>query len=255
MKIISIANTKGGTGKTTTTANLGAGLASAGKKVLLIDYDPQCSLTDFFMVDAESDGALSIKDAILNKTLHPKETIINLGKNLDLIPCHFELRALELPFQQKHFGGTGALKTVVDKISSNYDYVLIDTPATESIFMVQAGFASTDVLITIKASDIDIKATARFLDTLDIAIEDNPKLKVSGIVFTMFKKGSKFQSIFSENSFNGDALQTKVMKTKIRDTVGLATSSIKGQTIFDTQPKGIGAEDYRQLTQEVMSWS
>lgn len=252
-KVICVANTKGGVGKTTTTANLSAALARSGKSVLMVDYDPQESLGEFFCVDTSSPDALTIKDLLLSKTANPNDAVINIGKNLDLIPCHFELRAFEQTFQKLE-GGEKMLKAVIDRIDKRYDYIVIDTPASETIFFSQAAHAATDVLVPLKASNIDVKATVRFFELLSVSMDENPNLKLSGVVFTMVKSGAKTHEILKAKSFVGEVGE-KVMKTTIRNTVQLETSSIKGEHIFNVQPKGIGAGDYMSLAEEVMTWA
>lgn len=254
MKRITVANTKGGVGKSTTVANLSAGLARLGKRVLMVDYDPQCSLSDFFMIDTDDDDALTIKDLLASPKFDPNQAIVEISKNLDLIPGHEEIRLFEHGFIQMQAQGKGgelALKRILDRIAGPYDYVIIDTPGTEGIFMHQALLAAPEVIVPIKSSDIDMKAAERFLEVIEVLAEDNADIKVGGIVFTMHKKGSKTHKAFAENIFKGHELESRVYKTCIRDNVSLGTSSTVGKHIFDFQPSSIGAEDYMNLAREV----
>jgi chromosome partitioning protein len=253
MRKIAISNGKGGVGKTTTAANLGAALARAGKRVLLVDMDPQQSLTDFFMVDVEDDEAVTLKDILLSDKIDPNHAIVNLAQNLDLIPNREDIAAFESAFSSLK-DGPYLLKNVLSKIHNNYDYCLIDTPPSLNVFVDQSLIAAQDVLIPLKPNDVDMKATERFLSTVEAAKDLNQNLKISGIVFTMVKSASKTHLAFS-GIFQGDELEKAVLTTRIRDTVKLGISSTKGQNIFQFDPKGIGAEDYNKLAQEVMTWT
>jgi len=253
MRRIAISNGKGGVGKTTTTANLGAALAREGKRVILIDMDPQQSLTDFFLVDVEGPDAVTLKDLLLSDKVDPNSAIVSLTKNLDLIPNREDIAAFETAFSSLK-GGPFLLRTLLSKIKGPYDYCLIDTPPSLNVFVDQSLIAAEDVLIPLKPNDVDMKATERFLSTVEAAKEMNPKLKISGIVFTMIKPGSKSHIAFS-GIFKGDELEKVVLETKIRDTVKLGITSTKGQDIFQFDPKGIGAQDYLKLAEEVMKWN
>ena len=253
MRRIAISNGKGGVGKTTTTANLGAALARAGKRVLLVDMDPQQSLTDFFMVDVEEPDAITLKDLLLSDKVNPNTAIVNLAKNLDLIPNREDISAFESAFSSLK-NGSFLLKVVLSKINGQYDYCLIDTPPSLNVFVDQSLVAAQDVLIPLKPNDVDMKATERFLTTVEAAKDINRDLKISGIVFTMVKTSSKAHHAFS-GIFRGDELEKVVLTTRIRDTVKLGVSSTKGQDIFQFDPKGIGAEDYNNLAQEVLKWT
>lgn len=254
-KRIAICNGKGGVGKTTTTANLGAALARSNKKVLLVDMDPQQSLTDFFMVEIEGDDSITLKDILTNTKFNPTDAIVEIANGLDLLPIT-EDAAIFADALSKSPSSPFQLKNAISKIleTKDYDYVLIDTPPSLSIFVDLCLAAATDVMIPLKANDVDMKATEKFLNTIEAAKEINPELQVNGIVFTMVKKGSKIHDTFA-NMFEGMDLEAKVCDTKIRDSVKLGASSSKGVDIFSFDPKGIGADDYKKLAQEVLSWN
>ena len=255
MRRIAVSNGKGGVGKTTTTANLGAALARSGKRVLLIDMDPQQSLTDFFMVDVDDPEAVTIKDLLLSAKINPNAAIVNLAPNLDIIPNTEDIAAFESAFStMKNGAGYTLLKEVLTRIQGPYDYCLIATPPSLNVFVTQSLVAAQEVLVPLKPNDVDMKATERFLSTVEVARDMNPELTIRGIVFTMVKTGSKAQAAFAE-MFKGDALESAVMKTRIRDTVKLGVTSTKGMDIFQFDPKGIGSQDYGALAQEVMSWN
>ena len=251
MRKIAISNGKGGVGKTTTAANLAAALAKEGKSVLLVDMDPQQSLTDFFMVDVSEEGTITISELLITPQLDPNEAIINISKNLDLIPGSERLAAFDGALS-KMKDGPLRLKLMLSKIAQNYDYCIIDTPPSLSVFVQISLNAAEDILIPMKPNDMDAKATEHFLETVAIMKEDNSDLKVSGILFTM-TKNSKTQEAFSK-MFQGHELENAVMKTKIRDNVKLSVSGNKGQDIFSFDSKSIGAEDYKNLAKEVLSW-
>ena len=143
---------------------------------------------------------------------------------------------------------------MLDRITSHFDYCLIDTPPSLSSFVELSLVAANEILLPLKANEIDVKATEKFLNTVDAIKDINPNLSVSGIVFTMIKKGSKSQEIYTK-MFVGHELEEKVCETKIRDTVKLGLSSTKGADIFSFDPKGIGSQDYKKLAQEVLTWN
>ena len=226
-------------------------MAREGFKVLLIDFDPQQSLSDFFMIDTTDNDSVSIAELVMTPQLDPNGAIINISKNLDIIPGSERLAALDgalLKLQD----GTLRLKRVLSKVEANYDYCIIDTPPSLSVFVQTSLMAAQGIIIPLKPNDMDMKATEHFLETVDLVKEDNPELKVSGIVFTM-TKNAKSQEAFA-GMFKGHELENCVMKTKIRDTVKLGVSGSKGMDIFSFDPKGIGAQDYTNLAKEVISW-
>ena len=253
MRVIAISNGKGGVGKTTTTANLGAGLARMGKKVLLVDMDPQLSLTDFFGVDVEGEDALTLKDLLLTPKLDPNAAVIQISEGLDLLPNHEDIAAFSSSFTQVK-NGQSLLKSLLARITKSYDYCLIDTPpSVNNIFVDLSLVAAQEILMPLKPNEVDCKATERFLSTVEAAREINPSLKIAGIVFTMVNSRSRGQKIFS-GIFKGDELEQVVLKTKIRDNVKLGFSSINGRDIFQFDAKSIGAEDYQSLAEEVSKW-
>ena len=251
MRKIAVSNGKGGVGKTTTAANLAAALANEGKSVLMVDMDPQQSLTDFFMVDVTEEGTVTVSELLITPQLDPNAAIVNISKNLDLIPGCERLAAFDGALSKMR-DGPMRLKLLLSKISKNYDYCIIDTPPSLSVFVQIALNAAEDLLIPMKPNDMDAKATQHFLETVDVVKEDNKDLKISGILFTM-TKNSKTQDAFSK-MFKGHELEDVVMKTKIRDNVKLSVSGNKGQDIFSFDSKSIGAEDYKNLAKEVLLW-
>ena len=252
MKIIAVSNGKGGVGKTTTTANLGAALTRCGLKVLLIDLDPQLSLTDFFLIDITSPDSITIKDVLLSNKIDPNVAIIPVLTNLDIIPNGEEMDAYVETFQRLK-NGPFLLKSALSRIRTNYDVCLIDTPPSLSFYTDMSLIAADKILMPLKPSEVDAKATERFLTTVEAAKEINPTLEIAGIVFTMVKSSKGKQKKFVD-IFKGDELEKVVLKTKIRDTVGLGVSSTKGQDIFQFDSKSIGASDYNDLALEVKTW-
>ncbi len=251
MRKIAISNGKGGVGKTTTAANLAAALANEGKSVLMVDMDPQQSLTDFFLVDVTEAGTVTVSELLTTPQLDPNVAVVNISRNLDLIPGCERLAAFDGALSKMR-DGPMRLKMLLAKITKNYDYCIIDTPPSLSVFVQIALNAAEDLLIPMKPNDMDAKATQHFLETVEVIKEDNLELKVSGILFTM-TKNSKTQEAFSK-MFTGHELEDVVMKTKIRDNVKLSVSGNKGQDIFSFDSKSIGAEDYKNLAKEVLSW-
>ena len=243
-KVISISNHKGGVGKTTSSINIGAGLNKLGKKVLLIDLDPQANLSQSLgIIEHEK----NIYGAIRGEyKLQP----INIIKGLDLIPSTLDLSGAEVELSGEA-GREYILKELIDPIKKQYDYVIIDSPPSLGLLTINSFTASDEVLIPLQAQYLAIQGLTKLVEVIDkIKKRLNKSLKVGGVFITQYD---------NRKVLNRDVVTTikshfknEVFKTKIRDNVALAEAPTQGVDIFRYQPKSKGAEDYLALCREIV---
>jgi chromosome partitioning protein len=248
--VLSIANQKGGVGKTTTSINLAAAIALKKKKTLLIDLDPQsnASISFFSQEEIQSDTMYDIFAE------HPLEMakIIRPTKDpyLFVAPARLALARLEQQMAGQ-FDAPFKLKDALSPVLKDYDYIVLDTPPALGILTVNALVASTHLLVPIQAAYFAIEGTDDLLETYGrIRSRPNPDLKVLGVVITLFDKRTNISRDTHEQirSVFGEAL----FKTRISKNVRLEESPAYKETIFAFAPKSTGAEEYRKLAQEVL---
>ena len=254
--IIAIANQKGGVGKTTTCANLGIGLAQEGKRVLLIDSDPQGSLT-ISLGNPQPDALpVTLSDALsgvlMDKPLSRGEGILRHPEGVDLMPANIELSGLEVSMVNAMSRET-ILKQYLDSVKRQYDYILIDCMPSLGMLTVNALAAADSVLIPVQAQYLPAKGLEQLLQTISkVRRQINPKLKIDGILLTMVDTRTNFAKEIStllRETYGG---KIKVFDTDIPHSVRAAEISAEGKSIFAHDPKGKVAEAYRNLTKEVL---
>ena len=256
-KIIAVVNQKGGTGKTTTTENIGIGLVNEGKKVLLIDMDPQGSLTISLGYPRPDEMYPTLSD-VLEKVIrenldNPKEGIINQREGVDLMPGNIELSGLEVSLVNIMSRET-ILKRYLDEIKKDYDYILLDCMSSLGMVTMNALVAADSVLIPVQAQYLSAKGLEQLLQTVSkVRRQINPKLKIDGIVLTMVDKRTNYAKEISALVRNVYGGNIKVFKTDIPHSVRAAEISAEGKSIFEHDPKGKVAEAYRELTKEVIA--
>ena len=256
-KIIAVVNQKGGTGKTTTTENIGIGLVNEGKKVLLIDMDPQGSLTISLGYPRPDEMYPTLSD-VLEKVIrenleNPKEGIINQREGVDLMPGNIELSGLEVSLVNIMSRET-ILKRYLDEIKKEYDYILLDCMSSLGMVTMNALVAADSVLIPVQAQYLSEKGLEQLLQTVSkVRRQINPKLKIDGIVLTMVDKRTNYAKEISALVRNVYGGNIKVFKTDIPHSVRAAEISAEGKSIFEHDPKGKVAEAYRELTKEVIA--
>jgi chromosome partitioning protein len=247
--IITIANQKGGVGKTTTAINLSAAIAHRGKRTLLIDLDPQSNSTIAFYASGEI--PCSMFD-VLNEGHAPMASVIKPTKDplLFLGPGRLALAKLEQVLAGQ-FDAPFRLKDALGPVLKEYDYIILDTPPSLGILTVNALVASTHLLVPIQAAYFAIEGTDDLLETYErIRARPNPGLKVLGVVITLFDKRTnisrdthgQIRTVFGEMLF----------RTKISKNVRLEESPAYKETILTFAPKSPGAIEYKKLAGEVI---
>ncbi len=244
MKVFSITNNKGGTGKTTTTLNLGAALAQKGFKVLLIDLDAQCNLSIALGVknNANHIGELLVGEATFESTLIKKD-------KMDILPSSRLLLSFEYRINMEPDSGYFLQEQLEGK---DYDYVLIDCPPSLGSLTVNALVASDYFIVPIQGENFAYVGLDEILQLCTkIRKRMNPNIQLGGILLNKFDMRTKFsQMIFAKLSENSDI---KLYKANIRQDVSLMECTAFAQSIFEYAPESRGASDYMALCEEVLS--
>ena len=256
-KVIAIVNQKGGVTKTTTTANLGIGLAQERKKVLVLDNDPQGSLSislGYPQPDKLPMSMATVMEKIMNdKPFNPKDGILHHEEGVDLMPANIELSGVEVGLVNA-ISRESIVKQYLDGIKRDYDYVLIDCPPSLGMLTVNALTAADSVIIPVQPQYLSAKGLEQLLQTINkVRRQLNPKLKIDGILLTMVDIRTNFTKEISallRGTYGG---QLRVFKTEIPHSVRAAEISAEGMSIFKHDPKGKVAAAYAELTKEVLS--
>lgn len=246
MKTIAFTNQKGGVGKTTSTVNIGAGLCQQGKKVLLIDLDPQANLT-YSLRKSSNRLDNSIYD-VLKGGVKPQDAIIS-HNGFDILPSSIDLSGAEMEFANEPARET-ILKNSLNDFSKEYDYVLIDCPPNLGLLTLNAFTAVKEVFIVLQSEYLALHGLSKLMDVIQVVKERlNPEIEITGIICTLFdsRKNLNKEVVDHIQDYFGD----KVFDTLIRDNVALAEAPSHHKTIFEYAPDSHGAEDYTALAREI----
>ena len=255
-KVLAVANQKGGVGKTTTTANLGVGLARSGKKVLLIDADAQGSLTaslGWQQPDQLDVTLATVMGKVLSDILiFPQEGILHHAEGIDLMPANIELSGLEVSLVNAMSRET-VLRQYIDGVKQNYDYILIDCMPSLGMMTVNALTAADSVLIPVQAEYLPVKGLEQLLQTIGrVHKQLNPRLKVDGILLTMVNERTNFSKDIISLLHDAYGGKLRIFENNIPLSVRAAETSAEGKSIYAHDPHGKVAQAYESLTQEVL---
>ena len=255
--VIAVVNQKGGTAKTTTVENLGIGLAREGKKVLLVDTDPQGSLTISLGYPRPDELETTLFD-LLNKTINEDsvsagEGILHQAEGIDLIPANISLAGLEVALVNT-MNRERILKQFLEPVKGNYDYVLLDCMPSLGMLTVNALAAADAALVPVQANYLSAKGLEQLLQTINkVKRQINPKLRIEGILLTMVDGRTNYGREISSLIRDTYGGHIKIFNSEIPRSVRAAEISAEGKSIFLHDPKGKVAEAYQNLTKEVMT--
>lgn len=255
-KVIAIANQKGGVGKTTTTFNLGVGLVRHGKRVLLIDFDPQGDLTICCGIKANDvinpNIMTLLQKVVENRSIRPNEGIYCHPEGVNFIPANIKLTRLgEMlsDYPAKEY----ALSKYIDGVKSNYDYIIIDCMPGLGIATVNAFTAADSVIIPVQSHYLPLKGMVQLVRTINnVKREFNPKLRIDGILLTLVARNTNlaYESEMEIRKEFGD--KTKIFNAQIPVTVRCAEISAKSKSIYAYKRRSKAAKAYNAFTEEVI---
>jgi chromosome partitioning protein len=248
-KIISICNQKGGTGKTTTTINLSAALAELGKKILIVDVDPQGNATSGVGIN-KNELKTSVYDVLLHKC-SPNEVLIpGVYPNLDILPCNINLTGAEIELVGVLSRET-RLKKAIESVASQYDFVFIDSPPSLGILTLNALVASDSIIVPIQCEFYALEGVSQLMNTLNLIRDGlNADLSIEGVLLTMadYRTNLTTEVIKEIQGY----FKEKVYKTVIPRNVRLSEAPSFGKPINLYDRHSIGAQKYFDLAQEVL---
>lgn len=254
-KIIAIANQKGGVGKTTTTSNLGIGLAKQGKKVLLIDADAQANLTMALGYNRPDDIPITLSTVMQNiiddKTLDVSQGIIHHSEGVDLLPSNIEMSGFEVRLINA-MSRERVLKTYVNEVKKNYDYVLIDCMPSLGMITINALAAADSVIIPTQPHYLSAKGLELLLRSVSMVKRQiNPKLRIDGILMTMVMPRTNISKEITATVKSAYGQKIKVFDTEIPHSIRAVEATAEGKSIFAYDKSGKVAAAYEQLGKEV----
>jgi len=249
-KAIAIFNQKGGVGKTTTNINLAACLAQMGKKVLVIDIDPQGNTTSGLGI-SKKDLKLSTYQLLTEENINTRDTIMRTGvENMDIIPANAQLAGAEIELVQI-VGREKILKKAIENIRNEYDYIFIDCPPSLGLLTINSLTAVDAVLVPIQCEFYALEGVSQLMSTIEIVKKNlNPGLNIQGVILSMFdgRTNLSVQVVEEVKKY----FKEKVYTTVIPRNVRLAEAPSYGMTIGEYDPKSTGAEAYREFAQEFL---
>ena len=250
-RIIAVANQKGGVGKTTTSTNLAACLAELGKRVLLIDIDPQGNATSGVGID-KNELENTVYELIIGECQLSECLLENVIDNLDLLPSNVNLSGAEIDLigvESREF----IMKKNINTIKDNYDFIIIDCPPSLNMLTVNAMTTADSVLVPIQCEYYALEGLSQLIHTINLVKQRlNPDLEIEGVVFTMYDARTNLSLQVVENVKAN--LKQNVYKTIIPRNIRLAEAPSHGLPINLYDSKSTGAESYRLLAEEVANY-
>lgn len=249
-KAIAIFNQKGGVGKTTTNINLGACLALKGKKVLILDIDPQGNTTSGIGIKKKTLD-YTIYDLLIEEAFDTRRAILHTAiDGLDIIPASVDLAGAEIELVQIE-GREKRLKNAIDKVRDRYDYIFIDCPPSLGLLTINSLTAVESVLIPIQCEFYALEGVSQLVNTIDLVKKGlNPELAIEGVILSMFdgRTNLSAQVVQEVKRYFGD----KVYSTVIPRNIRLAEAPGYGMAITQYDPKSKGAEAYTEFAEEFL---
>lgn len=255
-QIISVCNQKGGVGKTTTCVNLGIGLARAGKKVLVVDGDPQGSLTISLGNPQPDKLPVTLSDVmgkvLMDEPIRPGEGILHHPEGIDLMPADIQLSGMEVSLVNAMSRET-ILRQYLDSVRNQYSHILIDCQPSLGMLTVNALAAANRILIPVQAEYLPAKGLEQLLSTISkVRRQINPKLQIDGILLTMVDSRTNFAKDISALLRDTYGSKIRVFGTEIPHSVRAKETSAEGKSIYAHDPGGKVAVAYENLTKEVL---
>ena len=256
-KVITVSNQKGGTAKTTSCVNLGIGLASAGKKVLLIDTDPQGSLSISLGYpepdEMENTLATLMMNIVNDEEFCLEDVLIHHEEGVDILPSNIELSAIEVSLVNV-MSRELILRQLVERVRDAYDFIIIDCMPSLGMMTINALACADAVLIPVQAAYLPVKGLQQLIKTIGrVKRQLNPKLKIEGILLTMVDNRTNYAKDICSMVYEAYSSSIKVFKTEIPMSVRAAEISAEGSSIYKYDPKGKAAYAYGELTKEVLN--
>ena len=256
MRVIAVFNHKGGVGKTTTVANLGAALAQHGRRVLLVDSDPQANLTVHFGVDLEDPGT-TLYDVLTEEASFEEAVRPTREENVTILPSSLDLAGAELELATA-MGRERIVRDALDAYLANpacrkdgeYDYVIFDCPPSIGLLTINALCATNEIFVPLQTEFLALRGVGKLVEVVNkVRRRLNADLQITGILPTLARTGTNLAREVQEEieKHFGD----KVFKSRIRSNVRLAEAPSHGKSIFAYDPRSKGAFDYRELALEV----
>ena len=248
-KIMAIVSQKGGVGKTSLALNLGNELAEAGKRVLIVDFDPQADLTACAGFERDEERPTSY-DAMLEPHEAP-DCVVKISEGFYLLPADEELSGAELEFGHNPAHRNTRLKAVMTYIADDYDYILIDCPPSLGFCTANALVAANEILVPLQCEHLALRALENLFNIVQESMRENKRLRIAGVVPTFYDRRNSLSSEIVEAA--REELGLAVLNTVIPRNVDVAHASGYGLPVGKFAPKSKGALAYKALAQEVMS--